>query len=139
MRNAIVQPPQTRTGKDQQQVFRAAIRQLDRAELYLVAVDNMQLDDRAAERLLNHLRTDLASLRRYLGTRRRDVRPLHPDVDPTPTTIENKMSDFRPVGGLLYSFASTDTDLATGKVLERTTVRSITLNPAFDPKAFEKL
>jgi len=70
MRNAIVQPPQTRTGKDQQQVFRAAIRQLDRAELYLVAVDNMQLDDRAAERLLNHLRTDLASLRRYLGTRR---------------------------------------------------------------------
>lgn len=75
----------------------------------------------------------------WLITRRRDVRPLHPDIDPTPTTIENKMSDFRRVGGLLYPFASTDTDLATGKILERTTVRSITLNPAFDPKVFEKL
>ena len=75
----------------------------------------------------------------WLITRRRDVRPLHPDVDPTPTTIENKMTDFRRVGDLLYSFASTDTDLATGKVLETTSVRSITLNPAIDPSVFEKL
>lgn len=75
----------------------------------------------------------------WLITRRRDVRPLHPDVDPTPTTIENKMSDFRRVEGVLYPFASTDTDLATGKVLERTTVRSIKLNPEVDPKVFEAL
>ena len=75
----------------------------------------------------------------WLITRRRDVRPLHPDIDPTPTTIENKMTDFRRVGDLFYPFASTDTDLATGKVLERTTVRSITLNPPFDPSVFEKL
>lgn len=75
----------------------------------------------------------------WLITRRRDVRPLHPDIDPTPTTIENKMSDFRRVGDLLFPFASTDTDLATRKVLETTTVRSITLNPAFDPGVFEKL
>jgi len=69
MRNAIVQLPQTRTAKEQQQAFRAAIRQLDRAELYLVAVDNMQLNDRATQRLLNHLRTDVESLRRYLRMR----------------------------------------------------------------------
>jgi hypothetical protein len=69
MRNAIVQLPQTRTAKDQRQVFRAAIRQLDRAELYLVAVDSMNLDDRAAQRLLNHLRTEIDSLRRYLAMR----------------------------------------------------------------------
>jgi len=50
-------------------VFRAAIRQLDRAELYLVAVDSMNLDDRAAQRLLNHLRTEIDSLRRYLAMR----------------------------------------------------------------------
>jgi hypothetical protein len=75
----------------------------------------------------------------WLITRRRDVRPLHPDVDPTPTTIENKMSDFRRVGDLLYPFLSTDTDLATGKILETTTVRSITLNPAFESSLFEKL
>ena len=75
----------------------------------------------------------------WLITRRRDVRPLHPDVDPTPTTIENKMSDFRRVGDLLYPFASTDTDLTTGKTLETTAVRSITLNPAVDPETFETL
>ena len=75
----------------------------------------------------------------WLITRRRDMRPLHPDVDPTPTTIENKMSDFRRVGDLLFSFASTDTDLATGKILETAAVRSITLNPAVDPKMFETL
>ena len=70
MRNAILQLPQTRTVKEQRVVFRAAIRQLDRAELYLAAVDHMQLDDRAAQRLLNHLRTDIESLRRYLDMRR---------------------------------------------------------------------
>lgn len=75
----------------------------------------------------------------WLITRRRDRRPLHPDVDPTPTTIENKMTDFRRVGDLLFSFASTDTDLATGKILETTTVRSIALNPAVDPEIFETL
>ncbi len=72
-------------------------------------------------------------------TRRRDVRPLHPDVDPTPTRIETRMSDFRRVGDILFPFASTDTDLATGKILETTTVRSITLNPALERDLFEKL
>jgi hypothetical protein len=67
MRNAIVQLPQTRTAKDRRQVLRAAIRQLDRAELYVVAVDSMNLDDRAAQRLLNHIRTEIDSLRRYLA------------------------------------------------------------------------
>jgi hypothetical protein len=67
MRNAIVQLPQTRTAKDRRQVLRAAIRQLDRAELYVVAVDSMKLDDRAAQRLLNHIRTEIDSLRRYLA------------------------------------------------------------------------
>lgn len=75
----------------------------------------------------------------WLVTRRRDVRPLHPDINPTPTTIENEVSDFRRVGELLYPFASIDRDLATGKILERTTVRSITQNPAFDPEVFENL
>ncbi len=34
----------------------------------------------------------------WLVTRRRDVRPLHPDINPTATTIENQVSDFRRVG-----------------------------------------
>lgn len=75
----------------------------------------------------------------WLITRRRDVRALHPDVDPKPTTIESTMSDFRRVDGLLFPFLSKDTDLARGKTLETATVRSITLNPALDPDVFEKL
>jgi len=77
--------------------------------------------------------------RNWLITRRRDVRPLHVDIDPTPTTIESRFSDFRKVNGVLFVFASTDTDLATGKVLETTTVRSIKVNPQFDAAIFSTL
>src|SRR5205814_946231 len=35
----------------------------------------------------------------WLITRRRDVRPLHVDVDPTPTTNELRNSDFRWIAG----------------------------------------
>ena len=35
----------------------------------------------------------------WLITRRRDLRPLHVDVDPTPTTIEQRSSDFRTISG----------------------------------------
>ena len=54
----------------------------------------------------------------WLITYRRDVRPLHVDIDPTPTTIEQRMSDFRQVAGVWFPFANTETDLKTGKVLE---------------------
>ena len=75
----------------------------------------------------------------WLVTRRRDVRALHVDIDPTPTTIEQRMSDFRKVAGVVFSFANTETDLKTGKVLETTTVHDITVNPAVDDEIFEKL
>lgn len=75
----------------------------------------------------------------WLITRRRDFRPLHVDVDPTPTTIESRFSDFRKTDGLMFAFVSTDVDLATGKVLETATVRSIKLNPEFDPTIFDSL
>jgi hypothetical protein len=75
----------------------------------------------------------------WLITQRRDVRPLHPDIDPTPTTIESSFSDFRKVNGVLFAFASKDTDLATGKVLETTRVRSIKVNPQFNTAIFSTL
>ena len=75
----------------------------------------------------------------WLITRRRDVRPLHPDIDPTPTTIETTMTDFRKVGHLRFPFASTNKDLKTGKVLEQTTTRDITLNPPISRALFEAL
>jgi hypothetical protein len=75
----------------------------------------------------------------WLITRRRDVRPLHVDIDPTPTTIEQRMSDFRPVNGVWFSFANTETDLQTGKLLETTTMKTITINPKIDEEVFRKL
>jgi hypothetical protein len=71
--------------------------------------------------------------------RRRDVRPLHPDVDPRPTTIEYQSTDFRKIGGVYFGFSNTDTELATGKILERTTITGITLNPNFDAAIFDRL
>jgi len=50
--------------------LRAAIRQLDRAEIYLAAVAFMQLDDRASERAVRQLRADLDGLKRHLAALR---------------------------------------------------------------------
>jgi len=53
MRNAILQLPAQRTAGEQRRVLQAAIRQVDRAEIYLAAVAYMQLDDRAAQRAVS--------------------------------------------------------------------------------------
>jgi hypothetical protein len=70
MRNAILQLPEARTANERRKVLRAAIRQLERADLYLTAVAYMELGDREAERALNQVRADLANLTRYLAERR---------------------------------------------------------------------
>jgi hypothetical protein len=66
MRAAVLQLPGTRTANESRQVLRAAIRQLERADLYLAAVAAMDLGDRQAARALNQVRTDLDALRRHL-------------------------------------------------------------------------
>ena len=70
MRNASLQLPESRTANDERKVLRAAIRQLERAELYLAAVAYMELDERDSQRALSQLRTDVENLRRHLGERR---------------------------------------------------------------------
>jgi hypothetical protein len=75
----------------------------------------------------------------WLVTRRRDVRPLHVDVDPTPTTIEQVSSDFRNVNGVKFPFATTETDLNTGKLLERTVTKNVKINPTLPPTFFDRL
>jgi outer membrane lipoprotein-sorting protein len=59
------------------------------------------------------------------------------DVDPTPTTIEQRSFDFRTIGGVQFAFASTETDLQSGQVLETTTVRSVKVNPPLIPSIFQ--
>jgi outer membrane lipoprotein-sorting protein len=75
----------------------------------------------------------------WLITRRRDIRPLHVDIDPTPTTIEQRSTDFRKVSRVQFAFGGSETDLKTGKVLETSQIKSIKINPAIDPSFFEKL
>jgi hypothetical protein len=75
----------------------------------------------------------------WLITRRRDVRPLHVDVDPTPTTIEQRSSDFREVSGVQFAFASTEIDLKTGTELESAKINSVKVNASIDGAIFEKL
>jgi hypothetical protein len=73
MRNAILQLPDARTASEQRQVLRAAIRQLERAEIYLAAVAYMDLEDRAVQRAVQKLRSDVDTLRRHLGEERNRI------------------------------------------------------------------
>jgi hypothetical protein len=74
MRSAILQLPSRRNSNERRQVLRAAIRQLDRAEIYLAAVAYMDIDDRAAQRSVGRLRADLESLKRHLAELRAETR-----------------------------------------------------------------
>ncbi len=47
-------------------MIRAAIRQLERADVYLAAVAYMDLDDAAVTRAIQGLRGDVEDLRRHL-------------------------------------------------------------------------
>jgi hypothetical protein len=73
MRSAILQLPDARTANQRRQVLRAAIRQLERAEIYLAAVAYMELEDSAARRAIRRLRSDVDSLRRHLGEERNRI------------------------------------------------------------------
>ena len=72
----------------------------------------------------------------WLIDRGRDFRAFHPARDPRRKWIETRWSDYRPVEGRLYSFASTNVDLSTGAVLARQTVTAMTVNPRVDPAIF---
>ncbi len=67
MRNALVQHPGYRSSHDERKVLRAAIRQLERADLYLGAVGAMELNDVEASRAVRRLLADVGSLRGYLA------------------------------------------------------------------------
>jgi hypothetical protein len=70
MRNAILRMPEQRTAGEQRQVLRTAIRQLERAEIYLAAIASLDLGDRAAKREVEQIRIDMKQLLRYLSDKR---------------------------------------------------------------------
>jgi len=73
MRNAIVRLPESRSSQEERQVLRAAIRQLERADLYLGAVAVMGMADPDAGRAVRRLRADLEGLRQHLVALRGEV------------------------------------------------------------------
>jgi hypothetical protein len=58
--------PDRRTDAEQRKVLRIAVRQLERADLYLAAVCALELADPEAEEAIDGLRDDVESLRRHL-------------------------------------------------------------------------
>ena len=74
MRAAVLQLPHIRTANESRQVLRAAMRQLERAEVYFDAVAGMELEDRGARRAVDRLRADTQALRRYLAEQRSALR-----------------------------------------------------------------
>ena len=73
----------------------------------------------------------------FLVTRSRVRKALHPDNDPTPTTIETVWSDFRRVSGVLVPFEARDTDLVTGKLLQTTTLLEVSADRPVEDDLFQ--
>lgn len=61
----------------------------------------------------------------FILERSRTVRPLHPTVDPTPITIEERWRDFRRVDGVLHPFGYSLVNVDTGEELSWLEVHSI--------------
>ena len=73
MRNAIVELPDQRSNIGQRTALRAAVRQLERADLYLAAVAAMDLGEPVQQRAVDRLRRDLEGLRRSFIERRPEL------------------------------------------------------------------
>lgn len=61
----------------------------------------------------------------FVLERSRTVRPLHPTVDPTPITIEERWSDFRWVEGVLHPFAFSLVNVESDELLSWLEVHTI--------------
>jgi hypothetical protein len=73
----------------------------------------------------------------WLIERARDFRAFHPALDAHQTWIETVYSDYRRVDGVLRSFLSTNTDLATGAWQATNTVTAIRVGQPLDPSIFQ--
>lgn len=74
----------------------------------------------------------------YIVERSRSVRPLHPTVDPTPITIEERWSDFRMVDGVLHPFAYSQWNVDAGARLSWLEVHAISQDDEASPADFAK-
>jgi hypothetical protein len=88
--------------------------------------------------------TDGYSLKYYINPdswlidRSRDVRALHPDVDPTPTVIESRFLDYSPVNGVARAFRMEEYDVEKGQRLQKGTIKKIKYNIQLSDSLFSK-
>ncbi|HSE39997.1 MAG TPA: hypothetical protein VLH08_04465 [Acidobacteriota bacterium] len=68
--------------------------------------------------------------------RSRDLKALHPDMDPAKKWTESRYSDFKMQDGVLRSYRSDDYDLKSGQKIQTTIVESFTVNPKIDPAVY---
>ena len=73
MRNAIVRLPEQGSAAQQRMVLRTAVRQLERADMYLAAAAGLDLGEPELQRALDGLRRDLEGLRRSFIERRSEL------------------------------------------------------------------
>ncbi len=76
--------------------------------------------------------------RTHLIARSRDVRALHPDIDPATAQLETTFGDYRRIDGMVRPFLSTQVDLRNGQWLQTTRVQSIRSLPALPDAWFER-
>ena len=70
----------------------------------------------------------------YLIVAERIAAPVH--AFGAAVSSETRLSDYRPVEGVLFSFRSEEVEIATGRVLNSFTTRSIAANHKYDPAVF---
>jgi hypothetical protein len=73
MRNAVFSLPEQRNEGERRRVLRVAIRQLERADLYLAAASYLDLGDPPVQREIERLRSDVEALRRHLADQRAHI------------------------------------------------------------------
>jgi hypothetical protein len=64
----------------------------------------------------------------WLIAKRRDVRPIHPDLDNTFKPMETGFGDYRRVQGVRVPFKSWQTDLTLGKTVQTTATTALAFN-----------
>ena len=72
----------------------------------------------------------------FLIERMRDMRAIHPGLDPATKWLEIHNSDFKRVDGLVRAFKGEQIDLRTGTVLQTTVLQSVQVNGVLDPTVF---
>lgn len=74
----------------------------------------------------------------WMIDRARDYRAFHPAMkDAKQTWVETVWSDYRPLGGARYAYASQNRDLETGKILATQKVTAIRFDPPIPDSYFE--